>query len=174
MCSAPCCSRSNRCLQADSPAENLMLVSRDLAPPISCPPTWHAGTKFIPARLLREDAPHGLRVHDSHAEALARRALLRWIYSQLLLALDGEEQQNRVGHQAAGQPASTTRAPCSRWISAEQGQAKQVLPPATYTNNTTRAACAACSASSPRRRRAAPRCIRGQGRARPTQRRANS
>eukprot|EP00798_Chlamydomonas_sp_ICE-L_P009729 gene9729-7602_t len=42
-----------------------------------------AGTKFLPNSLIAEDARHGYRVHDSHAEPLARRALLKWLHLQI-------------------------------------------------------------------------------------------
>ncbi len=51
------------------------------------------GTKFISSTLIQEDKESGRRVHDSHAEPLARRALLCWLYRQIDKLLDAEERQ---------------------------------------------------------------------------------
>ena len=44
------------------------------------------GTKFMSAVDIEADADAGARVHDSHAEVLARRGLRRFLYAQLALA----------------------------------------------------------------------------------------
>jgi hypothetical protein len=41
------------------------------------------GTKFLTEILCEDDRPHGRRVHDCHAEPLARRGLLRWLYAEI-------------------------------------------------------------------------------------------
>ena len=50
-----------------------------------------AGSKSIGGRLLSK---RGNRVHDCHAEVLARRALLRFLYSQLKMITCGEREKS--------------------------------------------------------------------------------
>ena len=47
------------------------------------------GTKFLAPTVATDDSTTGACVRDSHAEVLARRSLLRWIYAQLDLCLQG-------------------------------------------------------------------------------------
>ena len=47
------------------------------------------GTKFLAPTVAADDSTSGACVRDSHAEVLARRSLLRWIYAQLDLCLQG-------------------------------------------------------------------------------------
>jgi hypothetical protein len=47
------------------------------------------GTKFLAPAVAADDSTTGACVRDSHAEVLARRSLLRWIYAQLELCLQG-------------------------------------------------------------------------------------
>ena len=48
-----------------------------------------AGTKFLRAAQIRQDH-EGARVHDCHAEVLARRAFQRYLRAELTAALRGE------------------------------------------------------------------------------------
>lgn len=53
------------------------------------------GTKFLAPSVAVDDSTTGACVRDSHAEILARRSLLRWLYAQLELCLLGGEATGR-------------------------------------------------------------------------------
>eukprot|EP00928_Gymnodinium_smaydae_P007539 TRINITY_DN12700_c0_g1_i2.p1 TRINITY_DN12700_c0_g1~~TRINITY_DN12700_c0_g1_i2.p1 ORF type:complete len:1022 (-),score=183.04 TRINITY_DN12700_c0_g1_i2:479-3544(-) len=59
------------------------------------------GTKFMPREVARADAKHRRCVRDSHAEVLARRALLRFFYRELALALRQEAEGLAGGRSAS-------------------------------------------------------------------------
>ena len=53
------------------------------------------GTKFLAPTVAADDSARGACVRDSHAEVLARRSLLRWLYAQLDLCLQGGQDAER-------------------------------------------------------------------------------
>ena len=71
------------------------------------------GTKFLAPTIATADSADGKCIRDSHGEVLARRSLLRWLYAQLDLCLQGGEAANRSALQRGPNGKCQLRSSCS-------------------------------------------------------------
>lgn len=70
-------------------------VLENMATDSLCVVAFGVGTKFLSQELIKADV-EGMRVRDSHAEILARRALQRFLYTQARLALKGNDRMDET------------------------------------------------------------------------------